>query len=94
MLFEAFLVREAEAGRLVLPLGAVAAKAVVHGHCHQKSFGAFKPVEKVQHTTVARTLEQIEAELVSMLGRETADLLIGKRKIVNRENVADAEVVN
>lgn len=54
----------------------------------------FKPVEKVQHTTVARTLEQIEAELVSMLGRETADLLIGKRKIVNREDVAEAEVVN
>ncbi len=39
--------REAEAGRLQLPLGTVADKAVVHGHCHQKSFGAFKPVEQV-----------------------------------------------
>jgi len=54
----------------------------------------FKPVEKVQHSTVARSLEQIEAELVSMLGRDTADLLIGKRKIVNRQDVAEAEVVN
>src|SRR6266702_3777939 len=35
--FEEFLVREAEAGRLQLPLGAVADKAMVHGHCHQKS---------------------------------------------------------
>ena len=47
LLFEEFLVREAEAGRLQLPLGAIAGKALVHGHCHQKSFGAFKPVEKV-----------------------------------------------
>ena len=54
----------------------------------------FKPIEKVQHSTVARSLEQIEAELVSMLGRDTADLLIGKRKIVSRQDVAEAEVVN
>ena len=47
LLFEEFLVREAEAGRLQLPLGPIAGKAVVHGHCHQKSFGAFKPVEQV-----------------------------------------------
>ncbi len=47
VLFEEFLVREAEAGRLKLPLGPLKQKALLHGHCHQKSFGAFKPVEKV-----------------------------------------------
>src|SRR4029078_2045594 len=46
LLFEEFLVREAEAGRLQLPLGPVSPKAVVHGHCHQKSFGAFKSVQQ------------------------------------------------
>jgi len=35
LLFEEFLVREAEAGRLQLPLGSVAGRALVHGHCHQ-----------------------------------------------------------
>jgi len=35
LLLEEFLAREAEAGRLRLPLGAMPAKAVVHGHCHQ-----------------------------------------------------------
>src|SRR6195256_747342 len=40
MLFEEFLVREAEAGPLRLTLGAIPGKALVHGHCHQKSFGA------------------------------------------------------
>ena len=46
LLFEEFLVREAQAGRLQLPLGAIGDKVLVHGHCHQKSFGAFKPVEQ------------------------------------------------
>tara|TARA_S200002703_G_scaffold143139_1_gene135947 strand:+ start:91 stop:516 length:426 start_codon:yes stop_codon:yes gene_type:complete len=54
----------------------------------------FKPVERIEHTKIARTVEQIEAELVSMLGRETADLLTGKRKIVNRQNISEGEVVN
>ena len=44
--FEEFLVREAEAGRLQLRLAPLADKALVHGHCHQKSFGAFTPVQK------------------------------------------------
>jgi Fe-S oxidoreductase len=46
LLFEEFLVREAETGQLKLPLGAIDKNALVHGHCHQKSFGAFAPVEK------------------------------------------------
>src|SRR5207245_9534297 len=47
LLFEEFLVREAEAGRLRLSLGPIAAKALVHGHCHQKSCAAVKRVEQV-----------------------------------------------
>ena len=50
LLFEEFLVREAEAGRLKLPLGPLPTKALVHGHCHQKSFGAFEPIQKVLRT--------------------------------------------
>ena len=68
LLFEEFLVREAEAGRLVLPLGAVAAKAVVHGHCHQKSFGAFKPVEKVLRLVPGLEVKTIESSCCGMAG--------------------------
>ena len=39
--FEEFLAREAEAGRLDLPLKKIADRALVHGHCHQKAFDAF-----------------------------------------------------
>jgi len=68
LLFEEFLVREAEAGRLSLPLGTVAGKAVVHGHCHQKSFGAFKPVEKVLRLVPELNVETIESSCCGMAG--------------------------
>jgi Fe-S oxidoreductase len=68
LLFEEFLVREAEAGRLRLPLGAIAAKAVVHGHCHQKSFGAFKPVEQVLRLIPELNVEIIESSCCGMAG--------------------------
>jgi Fe-S oxidoreductase len=68
LLLEEFLVREAEAGRLALPLGAVAAKALLHGHCHQKSFGAFKPVEQVLRLIPDLDVETIESSCCGMAG--------------------------
>ena len=68
LLFEEFLVREAEAGRLSLPLGPIALKAVVHGHCHQKSFGAFKPVEQVLRLVPGLSVESIESSCCGMAG--------------------------
>src|ERR1700704_2759926 len=68
LLFEEFLVREAEAGRLLLPLGPVAGKALVHGHCHQKSFGAFKPVEQVLRLVPDLNVETIESSCCGMAG--------------------------
>jgi Fe-S oxidoreductase len=68
LLFEEFLVREAEAGRLQLALGPIAAKALVHGHCHQKSFGAFKPVEKVLRLVPDLDVETIESSCCGMAG--------------------------
>ena len=68
LLFEEFLVREAEAGHLRLPLGSMPAKALVHGHCHQKSFGAFKPVEKVLRLVPDLNVETIESSCCGMAG--------------------------
>jgi Fe-S oxidoreductase len=66
--FEEFLVREAAAGRLQLPLSPVAEKAVVHGHCHQKSFGAFKPVEQVLRLVPGLEVETIDSSCCGMAG--------------------------
>jgi Fe-S oxidoreductase len=68
LLFEEFLVREAEAGRLKLPLGPMKGTALVHGHCHQKSFGAFKPVEKTLRLIPELNVETIESSCCGMAG--------------------------
>ena len=68
LLFEEFLVREAEAGRLKLKLGAISKTAHVHGHCHQKSFGAFAPVEKILRLIPELKVETIQSSCCGMAG--------------------------
>ena len=68
LMFEEFLVREAAAGHLSLPLKPIAEKAVVHGHCHQKSFGAFKPVEQALRLIPNLKVETIESSCCGMAG--------------------------
>jgi FAD/FMN-containing dehydrogenase/Fe-S oxidoreductase len=68
LLFEEFLAREASAGRLQLPLGKIADQAIVHGHCHQKSFDAFKPVEQVLRLVPDLKVETIQSSCCGMAG--------------------------
>ena len=68
LMFEEFLVREAGAGRLRLSLGPIAGQALVHGHCHQKSFGAFKPVEQALRLIPELKVETIESSCCGMAG--------------------------
>jgi len=60
--------REAAAGRLQLPLKPIAPKAMVHGHCHQKSFDAFTPVQKVLRLVPDLDVEVIESSCCGMAG--------------------------
>jgi FAD/FMN-containing dehydrogenase/Fe-S oxidoreductase len=100
LLFEEFLVREAEAGRLQLALGPVATKAIVHGHCHQKSFGAFKPVEQVLRLIPDLEVETIESSCCGMAGAfgygaETYDasLQMGELSLLPAVRRADADTL-
>jgi len=68
LLFEEFLVREAQGGRLQLPLGVIGGSALVHGHCHQKSFGAFKPVEQALRLIPDLNVEIVESSCCGMAG--------------------------
>ncbi len=68
MLLEEFLVREAEAGRLQLPLAPIKAKVLVHGHCHQKAFGAFTPVQKALRLIPDLEVGVIESSCCGMAG--------------------------
>ena len=43
-------------------------KALLHGHCHQKSFGAFKPVEQMLRLVPGLKVETIESSCCGMAG--------------------------
>jgi Fe-S oxidoreductase len=68
-LFEEFLVREQTAGRLALPLHALSApEALVHGHCHQKAFDAFTPVQTVLGWIPGLKVSPVESSCCGMAG--------------------------
>jgi FAD/FMN-containing dehydrogenase/Fe-S oxidoreductase len=68
MLFEEFLAREADAGRLRLDLSPIAERALLHGHCHQKSFAGMGAVEKVLRLVPGLTVETVESSCCGMAG--------------------------
>ena len=69
MLFEEFIAREHDAGRLQLKLKALPqAKALLHGHCHQKAFAAMPAVRKVLALVPGLNVELIESSCCGMAG--------------------------
>ena len=61
LLFEEFLAREQAAGRLKLALKSLPEKrALLHGHCHQKAFGAMPAVESVLRLVPGLEVKTIE----------------------------------
>ncbi|MGA7811790.1 FAD-binding and (Fe-S)-binding domain-containing protein [Caballeronia sp.] len=68
-LFEEFLVRETLAGRMDLKLQPLEASRVwVHGHCHQKAFDAFWPVQAVLEWIPGLDVKVIESSCCGMAG--------------------------
>jgi FAD/FMN-containing dehydrogenase/Fe-S oxidoreductase len=69
LLFEEFIAREHEAGRLQLKLKALPqVKALLHGHCHQKAFAAMPAVQKVLGLVPGLKVETIESSCCGMAG--------------------------
>jgi Fe-S oxidoreductase len=69
LLFEEFLVREHRAGRLKLDLKPLPQRtALVHGHCHQKAFDAFAPVQTVLGWIPGLDAKPIESSCCGMAG--------------------------
>ena len=69
LLLEEFLAAEAAAGRLRLPLRPLEApRALVHGHCHQKAFGAFRATLEVLRLVPDLPVEAVESSCCGMAG--------------------------
>jgi len=68
LLFEEFLAREAHAGRFAPALKAATQPMRVHGHCHQKAFGAIEPVLEVLRLIPGADVSLIESSCCGMAG--------------------------
>ncbi|WP_296378166.1 FAD-binding and (Fe-S)-binding domain-containing protein [Reyranella sp.] len=68
-LFEEFLAQEKKAGRLALDLKPLEQKtALLHGHCHQKAFGAMSAVQEVLALVPELAVKPIESSCCGMAG--------------------------
>jgi Fe-S oxidoreductase len=69
VLFEEFLAAEHQAGRLKLKLNPLPhKKALLHGHCHQKAFGAMPQVAQVLGLIPELKVETVESSCCGMAG--------------------------
>ena len=68
LLLEEFIAREAKAGRFSLPMKAAGKPILVHGHCHQKAFGAVAPILEVLRLIPDAAPELIETSCCGMAG--------------------------
>jgi FAD/FMN-containing dehydrogenase/Fe-S oxidoreductase len=68
LLFEEWVAREIDAGRWAPPLRPLGAKAVVHGHCHQKAFGAMPAVVRALRAVPGLDASVIESSCCGMAG--------------------------
>jgi Fe-S oxidoreductase len=68
LLLEEFLAREARSGRFAPRLRATTKTIKVHGHCHQKAFGAMPPVMEVLKLIPGAKPEAIESSCCGMAG--------------------------
>jgi Fe-S oxidoreductase len=94
------LVRENGAGRLALPLSPLAGRALLHGHCHQKSFAAMPAVAAALRLVPRLEVETIESSCCGMAGSfgyhaETIDvsLAMGELSLLPAVRKAPADAI-
>jgi Fe-S oxidoreductase len=68
LLIEEFLAREAAAGRIAGPIARHPAKVLLHGHCHQKAFGAMGAVGRALALVEGLEVETVETSCCGMAG--------------------------
>ena len=96
-MFEEFLMREVQAGRIETPIAKVGERDVlVHGHCHQKAFGAAGTVTDVLRLVDGVRAEMVETSCCGMAGsfgyqRETHDVSMAMAELSLLPAVREAE---
>lgn len=99
-LFEEFLMREANKGLKLAFKPIPGGRALVHGHCHQKAFGAMKSVKKVLGWIPEFEFEIVDASCCGMSGsfgleaeHHDASVRMGELALLPAVRAASADTV-
>jgi Fe-S oxidoreductase len=100
LLFEEYLAREAAAGKLDLRLAPMKKRAMLHGHCHQKSFDTMGAVEATLKLVPDLEIAPIESSCCGMAGAfgyhaDTIDVsrAMGELSLLPAVRKADADAI-
>jgi Fe-S oxidoreductase len=100
VLFEEFLAGEAAVGRIPASIGARPGQVLLHGHCHQKAFGAMEAVRGALALCKGLSVETVDSSCCGMAGAfgyaaETYDvsLRMGELALLPAVRQAPAETV-
>jgi FAD/FMN-containing dehydrogenase/Fe-S oxidoreductase len=100
LLFEEFLAREATAGKLDLKLAPTKKRAMLHGHCHQKSFDTMTAVQSALKIIPDLEITTIESSCCGMAGAfgydaSTIDVsrAMGELSLLPAVREADADAI-
>jgi Fe-S oxidoreductase len=99
-LFEEFLASENKANRFVPDLEKIGTRALLHGHCHQKSFGAMSAIEHILKLIPDLAIETVESSCCGMAGAfgydaDTIDVsfAMGELSLLPAVRKADADTI-
>jgi FAD/FMN-containing dehydrogenase/Fe-S oxidoreductase len=99
-LFEEYLAREAAAGKLDLKLAPTKKRAMLHGHCHQKSFDTMTAVRSALKIIPDLEITTIESSCCGMAGAfgygaDTIDVsrAMGELSLLPAVRKADADAI-
>jgi FAD/FMN-containing dehydrogenase/Fe-S oxidoreductase len=100
MLFEEFLAAQFAAGKLEIGFATPKRRVLLHGHCHQKSFGAMVAVETTLKLVPGLEMETIESSCCGMAGAFgydadsiDASLAMGELSLLPAVRAAPADAV-
>ena len=68
VMLEELIASDAAAGRLRAPIASLDGKVLLHGHCHQKSFGIMGAIEKTLALVDGLAVETVESSCCGMAG--------------------------
>ncbi|MFD1881268.1 FAD-binding and (Fe-S)-binding domain-containing protein [Paracoccus pacificus] len=100
LMFEEYLAREHDAGRLNLALRAPSRRILLHGHCHQKAMDVMPAIQKALAMVPETDIEVIETSCCGMAGAfgygvETEEISrrMGELSLFPAVRAADADTI-